>query len=513
MAKRESRSRTSLAIGISFLFVTSALFLTGPLALQASAQSPSTPPKVYVSTAGSDATGNGSLAAPYATISHAVSTSPPHAVVFVEPGIYAEMVDISKPVTLQSLSSDPSNTIINAMGRIYGIYVLGQGASGTTIESLTVKGANDHGIFVQDASGVTVEHDVVVGNGLHPNKCPSAPAHATNPCIMEDKAVEFSGTSYSTIVANTVDNNIADGGIGVSDDGQNGPGSPTGGTPAPGLGNLVSGNTVIGNLVGCGIVVAAYNPGEGVTNNIVSNNYVVNGLPGGIVVAADIPHTSAVNNSVIYNTVFNNQIPGVIVHSNTPGDLVSGTKIIGNTVSGNAGFGPKTTGITLIGNINGSTVVSKTTISGNVLHNEFFGILALNASSTTVLPDNTFDQSVTVQVQGAVMSQLSLGSLNGEIGSLSSTLGSLQTTLSQLQSSAAKGSDLSSLTSTVSSLQSTLSQLQSAAAKQSDLSSLSNTVGSLNGQISTLTTVSYLALVVAIVLGLIAIALAMRKRG
>jgi hypothetical protein len=513
MTRRESRSRTWLAIGISFLFVTNVLFLAGPLVPQASAQSPSTPPKVYVSTTGSDATGNGSLAAPYATISHAVSTSPPHAVIFVEPGMYAGMVNISKPITLQSLSSDPSNTIINAMGRTYGIYVLGQGASGTTIESLTVKGANDHGIFVQDASEVTVEHDVVVGNGLHPNKCPSAPAPRTGPCIAEDKAVEFSGTSYSTIVTNTVDNNIADGGIGVSDDGSNGPGSPTGGTPTPGLGNLVSGNTIIGNIGGCGIVVAAYNPGEGVTNNIVSNNYVVNGLPGGIVVAADVPHTSAVNNSVIYNTVFNNQIPGVIVHSNTPGDLVSGTNIIGNTVSGNAGFGPKTTGINLISNINGSTVVSKTTISGNVLHNEFFGILAQNATSTTVLPDNTFDSSITVPIQGAVVSQLSLGSLSSEIGGLSSTLGSLQATLSQLQSSAAKGSDLSALTSTVNSLQSTLSQLQSTAAKQNDLSSLSSTVNSSNGQISTLATVSYAALVVAIVLGLTAIALAVRKRG
>ena len=484
--KSEKGPRNTIALVVSLLIVGSIVFSNAQFALQALAQSPAPPTKIYVSTSGSDTVGNGSLAAPYATISRAVSSAPSHAVVFVEPGTYTGMVNITKPITLQSLSSDPSNTIVSAVGSRYGIHVLGEGASGTTIESLTVKGANDHGIFVQDSSGVTVEHNVVVGNGLDPNKCPPAPTPPSGPCIAEDKAVEFSGTSYSTIVANTVDNNVADGGIGIADDGSNSPGSPTAGTPSPGVGNLVSGNTVIGNIGGCGIVVAAYNPGEGVVNNMVSNNYVVNGLPGGIVVAVDIPHTSAVNNSVIYNTVFNNQIPGVIIHSNTPGDLVSGTKVIGNTISGNAGFGPKTAGINLIGNINGSTIVSDTVISGNVLHNEYFGVLAQNATSTTVLPDNSFDTSVTVPVQGAVVSQLSLGSLNYDVGSLSSTLATLQ---------------------------GTLGQVQSADAKQSDLSSLSDTVSSLKGQISTLTTVSYAALVVAVVLGLVAIALAMRKRG
>ncbi|MDG7013310.1 MAG: right-handed parallel beta-helix repeat-containing protein [Nitrososphaerota archaeon] len=430
------------------------------------AQAQQAPPRIYVSPSGSDATGNGSIANPYATISHAVALAPPHAIVIVMPGVYNEMVNITRQLTLESLTSQPSSTVINAIGQTYGIEVLGSGASGTVIEGLTVEHANNHGVFVQDASDVTVENNAVVSNGLHPNACPAAPAPPSGPCIEENKAIELSGTSYSTVVDNTVVNNVADGGIGVSDEGQLNPGGLESGAPSPGLGNVISGNTVIGNTIGCGIVVAAYNPGEGVVDNVVSNNYVVNGLPGGIVVAADVPHTSAVNNSVIYNTVLNNLIPGIIVHSNTPGDVVQGTKIVGNTVSGNGGFGPKTTGITLIGNINGSTIVTDTTISGNVVHNEFFGILASNATDTSVLSDNSFDASVTVPVQGAAPSQLSLAALGGEMS-----------TISQLQSSSA------------------------------------STVSSLNAQVSTLSAVSYAALGVAIVLGLAAIILSVRKRG
>ncbi|HEY6283002.1 MAG TPA: ABC transporter substrate-binding protein [Nitrososphaerales archaeon] len=56
-----------------------------------------------------------------------------------------------------------------------------------------------------------------------------------------------------------------------------------------------------------------------------------------------------------------------------------------------------------------------------------------------------------------------------------------------------------------------LNNLQSTSAKQSDLTSLSGRLDTLNSQVSTLTTVAYAALAVAVILGLLAIALSRRK--
>ncbi|MDG7038333.1 MAG: right-handed parallel beta-helix repeat-containing protein [Nitrososphaerota archaeon] len=444
------------------------------------AQQPS-PTLIYVSAGGSNTSGNGSMANPYATIQYAANVAPPHAVIIVEPGTYNEMINVTKPLTIESASLQPANTVINAIGQVYGIEIIGQNASGTVIDGLTVEHANNHGIFVQDSSHVTIEDNYVIYNGLNASQG-----------IAENKGLELSGTSYSTAVNNFVANNMADGGIGVSDEGAINPGGLSPGIPAPALGNIISGNVVTGNTVGCGIVVAAYNPGEGVIGNVVSNNLVYNGLPGGIVVAADVPGTLAANNTVSYNTVLNNLIPGIIVHSNTPGDVVTGTQIIGNTISGNAGFGPQTTGITIIGNINGATIATDTVISGNIIHNEFFGVLALNATGTQVYSNNLFDSTVNVPVQGAALSSVTLGSLSSEQSSLQSSLSSLQSALNSLQGSNSQ-------------LQSTVSSLQSSAATTSQVNSLSSSLG-------TTTDVAYLSLIVALVLGIIAIALALRRK-
>lgn len=355
------------------------------------------PPVIYVSTTGSDSFGTGTSANPYATISKAVSFAPSTgATVVVKAGTYNEMVNITKPIALQSDSLQPSNTMLDATGKSYGIYVFGSSSSGTIIEGLTIKNANNHGIFVQDTSKVTIAHNDVVRNGLNPSTCPEPPTPPTGPCIAENKAVELVGTSYSSVVANLVMNNQADGGIGVSDDGGINPGGLTAGAANSAVGNVISGNTLIGNVGGCGVVVAAYDPGQGVRNNVVTNNYVVN-CNAGIVIAADVAHTSAVNNTVAYNTVLNNLIPGIIVHSNTPGDLVSGTMVMGNTVSGNGGFGPQPTGITVIGEVE---QVYNTTVSGNIVHNEYCGIAIRNATSTTML-GNSIDSTVSVPVFGA----------------------------------------------------------------------------------------------------------------
>lgn len=220
---------------------------------------------------------------------------------------------------------------VNAAGCDIGIFV-GPGSRGTSITGSTVTGANDHGIFVENASRVTIAFNLVTRNGVHKTAG-----------ISEDKALQLSGTSDSLVLGNRVVDNRGDGGIGVSDNGPAGPATPKGSSLHRGSGNLVLGNVVSDNLTGCGIVVASYNPGAGVWGNTVAGNRVVNGAStvgvfppavGGIVVAADPPGTKAIGNRVVANTITNSFIPGIIVHSNAPGDTVSGTLVAANRLSG-----------------------------------------------------------------------------------------------------------------------------------------------------------------------------------
>ena len=280
-----------------------------------------------------------------------------------------------------------SGTTVNATGCDVGIYV---SAGNVTISSVTVTGANDHGIFAQDVSGLTIENSTVHGNGVSPN-----------PKIPENKAIELVGVSNSTVSGNTVTSNTADGGIGLADDGPVDPGAPNPGTLAASSNDVITNNTSSGNYHGCGIVVAALDAGSGGLSSItVSNNtvagtaglYTANGpVIGGIVAAADTPGTTVSGVTISGNKVTEAFIPGVIVHSNAPNDKVSGVKVDNNTISGSdwgATDGPpKPAGILV-----GATpipapvtpVLTGTELSGNAISNEFYGIWLAGDSNTTV---------------------------------------------------------------------------------------------------------------------------------
>jgi parallel beta-helix repeat protein len=213
---------------------------------------------------------------------------------------------------------------IDAHGCDLGVYV-GPAASGAAVTGATVTGANDHGIFVQDASGVVIAHNTVTGNGVQ--------RHSSIP---EDKAVELSGTSGSLVVGNHVFGNDG-GGIGLSDDGPLDPGAPVGnpGALRASTGNQIVGNTVSGNLNDCGIVVTAKNHGTGAVGNVVADN-VLTDVPGtfppalGSIVLAGlgIDHTQVVNN-VIHGSF----MPGIILHSSRPDTQVNDSVIANNTLS------------------------------------------------------------------------------------------------------------------------------------------------------------------------------------
>lgn len=277
---------------------------------------------------------------------------------------------------------------IDATGCDVGVYV-GPGTTHVTITKATISGANDHGIFVQDAKYIWITNNVVTGNQVNPHPdCPAGAPPSTG-CIAEDKAVELAGTSFSILEGNTVsyNNGSPGGGIGIADDGAWDPGAPFGnpGNPNPGNYNLVSNNNVNHNLADCQIVVAAYNAGEGVSHNIVSGNTIAFGVTG-IVVAADSPSTSATYNLVFHNTVSSEFIPGIIIHSNTPGDVVSYNDVIGNTLSNNGPDGEvgdsSNTGILLAGQV---TPVTHSVVSLNKISSEDVGIWVCNAVASPML--------------------------------------------------------------------------------------------------------------------------------
>jgi Right handed beta helix region len=310
-----------------------------------------------------------------------------------------------------------SGMTINATGCDVGIYV-SPGLSYVTITSVTVWGASQHGIFVQDDSHITITHDLVTANGVGSLVCPPAPPSPPG-CIPANKPLELVGTSDSTVSHNVVSNNTADGGIAITDDGPQNPGAPLGvaGGTHKALNDIVSYNTITDNTLGCGIVVAAYNPGVGVNNVTVKGNTIVGQAPGTpivaatgpyfgqIVVATDGPMTTVSNVKVIGNTLSGAYLPGIIIHANVFGDKILYTKIVGNTLAQTGYFpGPPnatsntptsyqgTTGIAIVAENTVSTsphaVISHTFVSSNTVLGDTNGVWLCFTTHTTITAEN-----------------------------------------------------------------------------------------------------------------------------
>lgn len=351
----------------------------------------SSPETLYVSSQGSNSSGNGTVTAPYATIQYALNLAPSGSTVIVEPGSYNESLSIVQPVILEAQSAVDSGvgpTTISGQNQsgLNTIFITGAAASGTVIDGFTITDGADHGILVQNANHVTVENNHVTGNGTAGIKG-----------IEEDKPIELIGTSNGIVKDNTVENNLADGGIGVADDGTNDPGTPgaTGGTMAPSKDNVVEDNTIEHNAGGCGVVIASYNAGEGVIDNTVVGN-TASANVAGIVVATDAPNTVAEGNVIKNNTVQQNIISGIILHSNAPADTLNDNVVEGNTISNNGADGEvgdaQTTGIVEVGAVN---PISGNSIINNTISDQQLGVYVIGALKNTV-SGNTFNTTDTV---------------------------------------------------------------------------------------------------------------------
>jgi len=132
--------------------------------------------EIYVSTTGSNTTGNGSLANPYLTIQHAITNAVNGQIVTILPGTYSGSgnVNIStqgKQITVQS-EQGPINTIIDCALNGRG-FLINQGETMTTvIKGLSVINGKTNaapllygsGIFVEDNSGVKIMDCFFINN-------------------------------------------------------------------------------------------------------------------------------------------------------------------------------------------------------------------------------------------------------------------------------------------------------------------------------------------------------------
>lgn len=350
-----------------------------------------------------------------------------------------------------SSSQTISGTTLNATGCDIGIYV-SPGTSGVTINGVTVTGANQHGILVQDATNVTIEHSLVTGNGVASAVCPaSGPSPAG--CIPENKPVELVGTSNSMVIDNVVSHNSADGGIGIADDGPQNPGAPLGvaGASRPATNDKVIGNTIDDNTQGCGIVIAGYNAGMGTNDIWAVNNTIIGQAPGTpitsstgpyigqIVVATDGPGITITNTWVTGNSLDGAFLPGIVVHANVFGDKILNT-VIKNNVIANPGFYPGpppgapgydpdtpgatdgTAGISLVAEFPPFSgpgtypIISNTLVASDTILNSTIGVWMCNNNDTVItgLQGNPSIAAASCNVPGITSPQILVNTTNSQ---------------------------------------------------------------------------------------------------
>jgi hypothetical protein len=298
--------------------------------------------------------------------------------VVVCPGTYHTSVLVDRRLTLTGMPG----AVINGGDSPYGVGVT---ASWSTVRGLKVTGVSgDNPDFPYDgivtagftangpvtADHVTIENNVVTGN--------------------QGSGIDLNSTSHSIARHNVTTDNAV--GINVADD-----------LGAPAADNLVTGNVTNRNFGGCGIALADHT-GAGVIGNIVSGNISDdNGLStptapdasagSGVILASPIPGGTVKNNLIAFNEFHGNGHGGVVVHSHVPNipggptNDFTGNKILGNVIGTNNlrtdENDLETTGIYL-----GSFSPLTITVTGNVVHDDFYGIFT--SGPVTVVGQNQF---------------------------------------------------------------------------------------------------------------------------
>ncbi|MDA8044623.1 MAG: right-handed parallel beta-helix repeat-containing protein [Actinomycetota bacterium] len=402
------------------------------------------PSSLYVSPSAPGGGDTSCATAQYSTISAAVTAAVSGDTIEVCPGTYDESVSLGgKSLTING--SNGGTAVIDAINQINGVSIMGATTANSTIANLTVENAKREGITVGGTSGITLMDDIVTQND---QMC--QPQLTLDDC---GESIDLEAVTNSTVKGNTVSKGT--GGILISD------GIPAGSIGAhafgattpysgPTSGNIIENNNVTDNVWDCGITMPSHNSDAvvsgvpapaagGVFNNTIENNVVQgNGTSGGggsgILMAGPFPGTGVYNNTVTGNTVSGNGEGGIVIHSHAPGEDMNGNTITANTIGmnavgetgtgvgvftratsiGDSGVGdPSTTGIEVF---SAAVPVTGTTIHGNTISDNHYGIWVYNAS-TSGISSNTFTSvAVSTYYEPAYDSGYSIVTNTGMVG-------------------------------------------------------------------------------------------------
>lgn len=280
-----------------------------------------------------------------------------------------------------------------------GIYV-GAGATGVTIDHVTVSGAHFQGIFADKTSHVTIVNSTVRNNGWHTFDLPQPPPGGMVPSdVSQAFGISLFGVSDSVVRGNRIYDN-GRGGIGIMDNGPNNPGARIShqnpaATLVASTNDEIINNRMWANYNGCGLVAATQNLAGRLSNLLLAGNTVTGtgisptGGPdiGGIVVAADPPNSTVHNVLLVANTVSKSFEGGLIVNAEAPGSSTRNVWISGNRVTANnTGHleAPNTAGIIVNAAAPGAENLN-TWIVQNQISKQFYGIWSQGSTRPVTL--------------------------------------------------------------------------------------------------------------------------------
>jgi parallel beta-helix repeat protein len=353
--------------------------------------------------------------APCKSITSAVLKAKAGDRVQVASGTYREELKLAKRVSLIA----HGKAVIEANGKSNGVLITGTAAAGASVEGFTVRNATFEGILLLETKKVTVTRNTVTGNDRGGAAAKPEGECAPQGVIPGDcgEGLHLMSATESQIIDNVVKNNA--GGILLTDE------------KGPTAHNKITGNTVSNNVLDCGITLAGHNPKAvilstapgppqmaglaqsvgGVYSNVIDRNTVngngTKGQGGGVLLAAGPPGAGVYNNTVTHNKAEGNGLAGITLHSHAPGQDLDGNdighNIIGkNGVNGypNGAPGDSDAGVSgTVGILLWSAVthLSGTSVSGNTLSDDHFGIWTKNVPPTAKSA-NTFSSTVTVHL-------------------------------------------------------------------------------------------------------------------